>query len=216
MSESDPGAAPSRSVASLLARWFEQRDRGALEELLRGVLPALDAYAHRKLGGALRAREETGDVIQEAVVDFLRYAPSFRVETEGQLRAILYRIVDAVVAGQHQWFSRMCRDFARERPLPEGTSVVFGRELVSREPSPTAEARAAERDAAVRLALLSLEPTDQKIVMLRNQQGRTFAAIGHEVAMSEDAVRKRFDRAMQRLSRKVMAWRQGSFDEFWA
>ena len=209
------GATPGGGVRELLQRWFGARDRDALDELLRRVLPFMHRHAHGRMHDKLRGKEDTGDVIQEAIVDFMHYAPPFAMENEQQLRGLLAKIVDGVVAGHHRWFAQIRRDIARERPLPEGTSVAF-RPIAASDPSPSNAAKAGEREAALRLAILSLDPLDQKIVLLRTYQGRSFVAIGAEVGVTDEAARKRFTRGMQRLSAKLMALGEGRIDEFLA
>jgi len=206
-------AAAGEPLASLLRRWFVGRDRDALDELLRRNLDFLQRYAHAKLSGPVRSKEDTGDLVQEAVLDFMHYAPPFEVHDEAHLRGLLCRIVDSVLAGQHRWFSRMRRDLARERPIPEGTSVVFG-EPAAPDRSPSRVFQASEREAALRLAIATLEPLDQKIVYLRTYADLPFPAIATEVQLSAEAVRKRFDRALPRLSRKLGALQEGRVDEF--
>lgn len=209
----DHGAQPEPEVADELRRWFQSRDRDALDRLLADNLPFLQRYAHGKLPDAQRAKQDTGDLIQEAVVDFMHYTPPFEIATQRQLRGLLCKIVDGVLAGQHRWFARMRRDVARERPLPHGTSIVM-QPFVARDPSPSAEVQASELEAQVRLAIATLPPLDQKIVMMRTYQKSSFADIGAEVGMKEDTARVRCARALAALSRKLQALKQGDVDTF--
>ncbi|MFY9341369.1 MAG: sigma factor-like helix-turn-helix DNA-binding protein, partial [Planctomycetota bacterium] len=103
----------------------------------------------------------------------------------------------------------------KEKPLPAGTSVVF-QPIAARDPSPSAVVSGSEREAAVRLAITTLEPLDQRIVMMRVYQELEFAAIGSEVGMKEDSVRVRCNRALVKVSRKVLAMQHGDVDGFLA
>ncbi len=200
-------------VEQLLNRWFQNRDRDALDTLLAENLPYLQRYAHSRMAPKMRAKHDTNDLIQDAVVDFLHYSPPFEISTQAQLRGLLCKIVDRVVSGQHRWFARMCRDVAREQPLAQGTSLVF-QPIPADGPSPSGVARDQEREAAIRLALTTLAPLDQQIVMLRIYRDLEFSKIGEEIDMQADAVRKRCSRALASLSRKLLAWKQGDFDGY--
>lgn len=202
-------------MPALLRRWFAERDRTALDALLERNLDFLHRYAHGRLGEKVRAKEDTGDVLQDEVIEFLHYSPPFVVGNEKQLRGLLCKIVDGVVAGHHRWFARMRREVARERPLPEGTSVVM-HGFAADGTSPSRAAQENEREAALRLAITTLEPTDQRIVMLRTYGHQSFEQIATEVAMKADTARVRFARAVAKLSQKLLAFDQGGFDEFLA
>lgn len=73
-----------------------------------------------------------------------------------------------------------------------------------------------EREAAVRIAITTLDPIDQRIVLLRAYEDQSFASIGQVVEMKEDSVRVRFSRALGKISRKLIALQRGDVDEFLA
>ncbi|MCA8953699.1 MAG: sigma-70 family RNA polymerase sigma factor [Planctomycetes bacterium] len=210
-----PPSEPGSPVAALLRRWFEARDPLALDELVRRNLDHLQGYAHGKLSAAARGKADTGDVVQEALRSVLAYHPPFVVETEAQLRGLLRKIVDGVLSDQHRRWTALHRDVAREHPLPDGTSVAIGALRVGGE-SPSAAARGHEREAESRLAIATLDPTDQVIVIMRVYRDEPFDAIGREVGMKPDTARVRFRRAMRRLSEKLKALRDGDTDTFLA
>lgn len=201
------------AVSTLLRRWFDSRDQVALDELLNRNLAYLHRYASGRLGEALRRKEETGDVIQDAVVEFMRYSPPFEIANEAQLRGLMRKIVDGVLAGHHRWFARLRRQLAREQPLSHGTSVVM-QPLIAQDPSPSAAIRGDEREAAVRIAITTLEPTDQRIVLMRTYEDQSFANIGAAVEMKPDSARIRFGRALAKISRKLLALQRGDVDQF--
>ena len=61
----------------LLGRWHGG-DRSALDALLERDLPWIRQHVRRRLGANLRARMDSADVVQEAMVEFLRHAPPFQ------------------------------------------------------------------------------------------------------------------------------------------
>ena len=72
----------------LLARWH-QGDAAALHALVQMHLAWIEARVRQRLGPMLRAKAETADFVQEAVVDVLRYGPRFVVSDAVQFRALL-------------------------------------------------------------------------------------------------------------------------------
>ena len=79
---------------------------------------------------------------------------------------------------------------------------------------PATEAERNDRRAWIRsaidAAIAQLEPLDQKILRLRNDDPDTssFGQIGALIGMNADAVRMRYRRAMQRLRPLLAEWRE--------
>jgi RNA polymerase sigma-70 factor (ECF subfamily) len=199
---------PESDLVALLARW-NSGERAALDALLERVMPMLAAHARGRLGDALRQKEETGDVLHEAISDFLVNGPRFTVETPGQLIALLQKIVEHAIADRAKWFSRKRRDLHKERPLPSGTSVSIGA-FGAGGPTPSGVAQQHEREAGVRLALELLPPLDQRLIVMRVYEDRPFAEIGKELGLTENNARMRLSRALKRLSKSVKALAEGT------
>ncbi|MCK5940757.1 MAG: hypothetical protein KAI24_02210 [Planctomycetes bacterium] len=104
-------------TAQLLERWHGG-DRGALDELLRRNLDWVKGYVRRRLGGQLRKKEETVDVVQDAGVDILTYGPRFVVPDRDRFRALLGRMVENNLRDR--------RDLRREEIMPSRTVLRLG------------------------------------------------------------------------------------------
>ncbi len=182
----------------LLARWHDG-ERAALDELLRRHLPWIEEQVSRRLGSALRAKAETQDFVQDAVIEALRYAPRFSVANEAVFRRILLRIIRNVLCDRHDWFTARRREMSRERPLARDTVLDLDppRERV---PPPGGAAEQAELEARVRLALEFLSEEERRVVILRDWDGLEFGAIGDAAGVSADAARMRYHRALVRLT----------------
>ena len=96
----------------LLQRW-NGGDEQALQALLQLHLPWIQTHVSQRLGGLVRAKEDTNDVVQDALVEFLRYGPRFKVSNEAHLRFLLGRIAENVLRDRHDFFTRFCRRQAR-------------------------------------------------------------------------------------------------------
>jgi RNA polymerase sigma-70 factor (ECF subfamily) len=189
---------------SLLAR-LHGGDAAALRELLARDLPWIEAQVRRRLGAALRARAETMDFVQEAVVQALKHGPRFVVSDQEQFRALMVRIVENAVRKQHRFHGQQRRDAARQAPLPSQSIV----DLDGSRGSPSVVAARAEHRALVQLALELLDADDRDIVLLRHWDGLPFAEVGVRLGLSEDAARMRFQRALKRLALLVKRIHEG-------
>ena len=124
----------------LLGEWYAG-DKHALAELFELHSPWIVTKSRRLLGANLREKLETGDIVQEANLRFLKYPPSFRLVNEGHFRAFLSKQITNAISERHEWFNAKRRrrgglydllslqsDLRDERPTkPErhGTTVAL-------------------------------------------------------------------------------------------
>jgi RNA polymerase sigma-70 factor (ECF subfamily) len=187
-------------------------DRAALDALLERDLDWIRGYVRRRLGPALRARLESADVVQEAVVEFLRHGPPFVVSDQQQFRRLTARVVENVIGHQYDWFTAQRREMQRDRPLPSDDVIDLDARRTAGG-SPSQEVQRREREACVRLGLELLEAPDREAILLREWGGRSLAEMGTELGITEDAARMRYNRAVRRLARKVRQLRAGDLAE---
>lgn len=192
-----------------LQRWHEG-DETALKEILELHLPWLNIQVRRRLGPFLRKKAETCDFVQDAVVQFLKYAPRFMASDKTQFRSLLLRIVENTLRDKHNWYTAQRRKIARERPLPSSTVVNLNRSLHhDRTPSQSADRH--EKEAVVRLAIELLDTKDREIIVLHQWTGLTFAEIGERFAISTHAAQMRYHRAVCCLADQVTSLRRCKF-----
>lgn len=191
------------SSGDTLTRSLLQRvhadDPTALHELLARDLPWIEAQVRRRLGAALRARAETMDFVQEAMVHALKHGPRFVVSERDQFRALMVRIVENALRKQHRFHHQQRRDADRQQPMPSESII----DLDASKQSPSAAAARSEHRALVQLAIELLDATDREIVRLRHWDGLPFADVADRLGVTEDAARMRFQRALKRLARLV-------------
>lgn len=202
---------PTPSTRELLTRW-NTGDPAALEDLVHRDLDWVRNHVRRRLGAALRAREQTDDFVQEAMVELLRYGPRFVVESHAQFRRIIATIVENVLRGRHDWYHRQRRAISRERPLGADSVLDLG-QPEAQDPSPSQVAMQKEGEAFVRLAVELLAPEDRDIIVAREWQGRPFEAIGTALGLTPAAARMRFTRAVARLGETAKRLKDGKLDE---
>ena len=158
-------------------------------------------YVHQRLGDRLRRKAESGDFMQDAMLQFQRYSPRFQVESGEQFEALLWRIVENVLRDEHDWFKRKRREMDRECPLPASSVLHLGSSQVNSHP--VAAAQQHEAQAMVRLALDLLSASDREIIILREYDGLSYAQIAERLEVKEPAVRVRLSRALNRLGTKM-------------
>jgi RNA polymerase sigma-70 factor (ECF subfamily) len=185
----------------LLQRWHAG-DRSALDALLAQHLPWLRGYVKARLGPALRARGETVDFVQEAVVDLLQYAPRFVVEDADCFRGLLARIVENNLRDADDWYGAKRRALSRETMLP-GDSALQLDPAARSVTRPSEHAQRNESRNWVLLALELLEPEDRKVILLRQWEELSFTEIGERMGIGESGARMRFQRALPKLARAV-------------
>lgn len=210
-SEQDAGGVPPMETVTLLRRWHAG-DQQALAALLERHLAWIHEHVRMRLGPALRQKAESMDLVQDALVDVLRWGPKFTISDDLQFRALLARIVENAIRDQAEHFGAQKRAAAKERGLP-GDSVLDldpPRGAVTR---PSEAAVRQEGAVRIQLALKLLDPEDRQVILLRQEQELSFAAIGELLSISEDAARFRFNRALPRLAKRVQDLGAGRIDE---
>lgn len=191
---------PSETM-DLLLRWHGG-DRAALDSLIARDLPWIEEHVRRRLGPALRARGDTQDYMQDAMVEVLQYGPKFISTSQSKFRNIVARIIENVLRDKQDWFKAKRRAMSKERPLPADSVIDLDRprETVTR---PSENAQRNERESYVRLALEFLQPDDRKVILLRQWEGMSFPEMAGELGVSTDTARMRFNRALPRLGQKI-------------
>lgn len=203
MTESTGDDVPKTTV--LLDRWHDG-DEQALDALLRDHLDWIRRSVGERIGGRLREFMETGDVVQETVLEFLRYGPRIRIEDGRRFRALLARIVENVLCGNHRWWSARRRDMARRQPArPESLIEIPDEGGVGPDEALIRE----QQTEWVRLGMELLEPGERDVLVLRDFDGLTHAAIAVRLGVSEEAAKKRYQRAVGTLGRIVAGLQRG-------
>lgn len=195
------------STRDLLRRWHDG-DREALDEVIHRHLPWIHRYVHDRLRGPLRAQAETLDLVQDSVLDVLRYGPRFELADEDAFRGLLARIVENNLKDRQKWLRRACRDAGREAGGCTD-SVLMLDPPATQGSTPSQRASADESAEWIRLAVELLDPADREIILLREWDELSFAAISERLGCAENAARMRFQRALPKLAAKVAELRAG-------
>ena len=196
------------SPTALLLDSWNAGDRTALDSLLERHLPWIELLVRRRLGPRLRRKHQTGDIVQEAVVKFLRYGPRIQIASDDAFRALFARIVENVLRDENDWFAARRRSLALEKPLPS-TTILHLQAVRGTEDSPSRVVQKQEQEAWIRLGIELLDPKERTILVLHEWDRESFLKIGKRYGISKDAARMRFQRALKRLAGMVVMLRRG-------
>jgi RNA polymerase sigma factor (sigma-70 family) len=200
-----------QDTSEYLRRWRDG-DGDALDALLRHIMPWIEQRVRRRLGQQLRAREETQDLVQQTLIDFLQYAPRVVIDDGQHLRALLGRIVENAIRGRHDHHSAQLRAMGREERWPGDSRHEPQRPQESRD-RPSFAAQFDEQAALVHLGLELLDDESHDIISRRLWSKESFEQIGAALSISADACRMRFHRAVARLSGCVDKVRRGEIGQ---
>ena len=186
-------------------------DDDALQQLIYDHLPWIEARVRKRLGTGLRLDGETHDFVQEAIIEVLRCGPKFSVDSADDFRALVARIVENTLIDRRRYMLRDRRDRRREQELPSGAVPILGsgKSLTS----PASHAARSEQQAWLRLPLELLAPDDREAIRLRDWEELGFGEAGERLGITEEAMRKRYHRALPKLAKKLdllqrVGWQQ--------
>lgn len=190
-----------------LDQW-NRGDEAGIEKLIERHLSWIRAHVHKRLGSHLRRKAETGDYVQDAMVEFLRYGPRIEITDDAHFRALMVKIVENTLRGRVDWFNAQRRRVSRLFPIPSDTVLSLDppRTPVER-PSEAAGVR--EQTDWIRLGLELIDPAERDLIVQHQWEGRNFSEIGQEMGISPGTIRMRHVRAVARLARKVADLRRG-------
>jgi RNA polymerase sigma-70 factor (ECF subfamily) len=195
---------PARDASQYLpaARAGSREALGQALELCRGYLLRV---ANQGLDADLRAKGGASDLVQQTFLEAQRDFGGFQGSSEEELIAWLRQLLLHNVAN----FSRGYRDtdkrrVAREVELDAAQLAAGGKaELAADIPSPSTEAIAREQAEKIQRMLKRLPEDYRRVILLRNQERRSFAEIGQLMDRSAEAARRLWSQAIERLQQEL-------------
>ena len=162
------------------------------DEVLESCRLFLLSVASEELPDALRAKGGASDLVQQTLAAAIRSEHQFRGGTVGELRAWLRAILlSEAAAFRRRYSGTASRDVSREIPI----NATLGRH----EHTPVVAAIEAEQTRRLSTAVEQLPDDLRQAVVLRLEDELGFAEIGVRLGRSEEAARKLFTRALDRL-----------------
>lgn len=196
-------ADPRESVAE----WLPAAQAGS-PEALGQVLEACRAYllliAQQELEPALQAKGGASDLVQQTFLEAHQDFGQFHGSTPDALLAWMRRLLLTNLANFRRDYRRLKRRAAREVALPDGDSSRQGAGgLRGKTPTPSARAMRDEQTEGLERALQRLPEDYRRVVQLRYREERSFEEIAAIMQRSQNAVRKLWSRAIERLQQEL-------------
>ena len=111
---------PETLTTQVLIERIGHGDQTALDELCRRYLARVLVAVRLRLGAHLRKKVESGDIVQEVMIDVVGKAKSFEFRTEGALLKYINRVVENRIRDQASHWDADKRAMGREVPLVNG------------------------------------------------------------------------------------------------
>jgi len=180
-------------------------NRGALDQLLAGHRSYLLSVVELRMDQKLRARIDPSDVVQEAqleaaqrIEDYLRREP---MPFQLWLRKTAY---ENLLRLRRQHVEAGCRSVEREISLPDNSSAMLARKILSHEPNPGQQAIEQELALRLRQALAQLPDIDAEVLLMRNLEGLTNQEVAQVLDIDPGATSKRYGRAIIKLRQLLL------------
>lgn len=170
------------SDAALLRRFADHQAGDAFTELVHRHIGLVHATALRRVGGDVHLAQ---DVTQAVFVTLARKAPA--LSGHATLPGWLY------VCTQHAAAETVRREQRRKQREAAAQSM----HTADASPDPAADLERLR--PLLDDAILTLKPEEREAVVLRFFAQRTFAEVGSALSITEEAARKRVDRAVDKL-----------------
>jgi RNA polymerase sigma-70 factor (ECF subfamily) len=198
-----PGSEEKPEQLLTAARAGNGPARGRLLELYRNYLRLI---ARSLVDGALQARLDPSDLVQETFLKAHREFNQFTGATEPELVAWLRQILVRNLADQAKYHHRMGRNLGRQRSLEAAlnrSSAAVQRALAAPLTSPSARLEQRERAVLLADALERLPPDYREVFVLRSLEHVPVEQIAARMGRSANAVYKLWFRAMAALKQEL-------------
>ncbi len=187
----DSGSERGGSFSETLRRAGLGRS-SALNRLFRDLVPSLAAWTRGKLPRWARARVDTDDLVQEAVVGVLGRLPKIEARQRRTIRAYLRSSI------RHRITDEVRRAGKVEVP------VVGEVEWICPDSGPLSRALKAEQEARYREALGRLSASEQELIVGRLELAYSYEQLALATGKATpDAARVAVRRAMLRLAEEM-------------
>jgi RNA polymerase sigma-70 factor, ECF subfamily len=166
----------------------------AVDALYERCAPRLLTYVRLRMGRSLRARLESRDILQAALVKSLQHFQEFRGTDGRAVMGWLARIAEREILDRADYQQRQRRDRAREVALDDRP------ELTARVTSVLSRVIRDERAERLEAAMDCLSDAHREIILLRKFEELPFNEIARRLGRSEDACRMLLARALTALT----------------
>lgn len=207
MSDQDPSNTNSPDSRDDWERLIQAAQDGsdeALGRLVKQCRSYLLLVANSELDRQLHAKVAPSDVVQETLLRAHEHFEQFNGSSEKEFLAWVRRILLNQVVNVKRDLRRAKRDVNREQPIA-GNSRISAPPIdpATGDPTPSRQVAQDETSQALAEALARLPEDYRQAVIMRSWKRLSFAEIGKRLDRSEDAARKIWYRALERLQKDM-------------
>lgn len=174
-------------------------DRQAYDELFARVSDRVLFFVRMRLGGRLREKVDSVDVLQDVYMEAHQDLERFKHQGEGAFARWLCRLIENRLRD-------LADHYAAKKRQPPGTALPVNSVLQAAKDSGTgpvtAAARLETRDRLVQ-SMARLPEGEREVLLLRFYQEKTYAEIADATGRSSTAVRRLLGRALKSLGTKL-------------
>jgi RNA polymerase sigma-70 factor (ECF subfamily) len=188
----------TREESTILLREARQGSREALGELYARYGSRLLAFIRSRMGRDLRARVESRDILQAALLKSFQRLSQFEGGDGATLMGWLVRIAENEIRDQADFQHRQRRDVSAAVPIE-----AEGLHLAADVRSALSAAVLDEEAERLGAALEALDPDHREVIVLRKLEELSFKEVAARMGRSEDACRMLLARAMVALTLRL-------------
>ena len=185
----------TREESTTLLREARRGSREALGELYSRYGTRLLAFIRMRMGRDLRARVESRDILQAALMKSFQRLAQFEGGDGATLMGWLMRIAENEIRDQVDYQHRQRRDVSAAVPIDAGAV-----DLAAQARSAFSEAVVSEEAERLGAALESLDADHREVIVLRRLEELSFKDVAARMGRTEDACRMLLARAMVALT----------------
>ncbi|HVX64160.1 MAG TPA: sigma-70 family RNA polymerase sigma factor [Pirellulales bacterium] len=190
------------TVEQLLAR-AREGDEQQRERLFEACRSYLALVARAQVESWLQAKADASDLVQQTLLEAHRGFDRFEGRTEAEWLAWLRRILRHNAADLVRRYrgteKRQARREVAFRQPGDDSQVLGAPEPAGREPTPSQQLVARDRDLQIAAALDRLSPDHREVIALRNLERLPFDEVAERMGRSRPAVQMLWARAIKKL-----------------
>jgi RNA polymerase sigma-70 factor, ECF subfamily len=179
---------------------------GALEQLLAGHRRYLLNVVGKRMDPHLMARADPSDIVQEAQLEAVR-----RIDDYLQREPMPFHLWLRKTACEHllrmrrRHIEASRRTTTNEIQLPDNSSALIARQILSTEPNPRDAAIEHEAMHRLQQAISALPPLDAEILLMRTVECLSNQEAAQVLEIEESAASKKFGRSILKLRQVLLA-----------
>lgn len=189
--------------SSELIRRAGEGDSEAVEALLARHMSRLRAFLRLRMGGVVRSKESTDDLVQSVCREALERLDGFEYRGEASFRHWLFCQAEHKVVDRGRFYRRDKRDAGLEIPIDAGhedDETLHGLQSLF---TPSQDAVAREQLERFEAAYQELSPNHREVILLARIVGLSHEEVAERMGSTVSATWSLLSRALARLSTQL-------------